>query len=125
MGSIRVFESAWPTIEQSLKDGSIALLPIGAACKQHGRHLPCNTDFRQVDWLVEELIARTNLVVRPELGYGYYPAFTDYPGSISLSREPYAQLVAEVLDGIEEAGARKMVILNTGVSTIQPLERTL
>ena len=81
--------------------------------------------FRKADWLVEQLIARTNLVVWPELGYGYYLAFTDYPVSISLSQETYAQLVAEVLDGIEAAGARKMVILNTGVSTIRPLERML
>jgi creatinine amidohydrolase len=125
MPGIRVSESAWPAIEKTLESGADALLPIGATCKQHGRHLPANTDFRQVDWLVEQLMVRMDVVVWPEIGYGYYPAFADYPGSVSLSESTYRLLVSDILDCIEAAGAQRIVILNSGVSTIRPLQAIL
>ena len=125
MTGIRIADSAWPAVEKSLKSGAHAILPIGATCKQHGRHLPCNTDFRQVDWLVEQLIGRLNIVAWPELGYGFYPAFTDYPGSVSLSEETYLLVVGEILDSIESSGAQKISVLNTGISTIRPLQTVL
>ena len=34
-----------------LRDGAAAILPIGAAAKQHGFHLPLNTDRIQAEWL--------------------------------------------------------------------------
>ena len=33
------------------RDGAAAILPIGAAAKQHGLHLPLNTDRIQAEWL--------------------------------------------------------------------------
>jgi len=44
-------EVAWPEVQRRLEAGAPALLPIGAACKEHGCHLPLNTDFLQAEWL--------------------------------------------------------------------------
>ena len=42
---------AWPQAESLLSEGAIALLPVGAGSKQHGRHLPMSSDQLQAEWL--------------------------------------------------------------------------
>lgn len=61
------------------------MLPIGAASKQHGFHLPTNTDRVQAEWLAARIADRFDALIWPTVGYGYYPAFVGYAGSISLS----------------------------------------
>jgi creatinine amidohydrolase len=113
---------SWPELEQRVNDGAVAVLPVGAACKEHGPHLPMNTDLVQAEWLAAALVRRSRVLVWPAVTYGYYPAFTDYPGSVSLARETFQHTVQDILTGIRRAGVRAALILNTGVSTIAPLE---
>jgi creatinine amidohydrolase len=121
---IHVAQHAWPDIDVALRAGAIAVLPIGAAAKEHGYHLPLDTDYRQALWLGEQA-ASLDTVVWPVLSYGYYPVFVDYPGSVSLGRETFSAVVREVLGGIARAGARSIAILNTGISTISPLQEVV
>jgi len=118
---IRVADTAWPEIEAQLAAGAVAILPVGAASKEHGRHLPLDTDCRQAEWIATQVAQRLSAVVWPTVTYGYYPVFVDYPGSISLREDTFVALVADILDGISRAGASRSVILNTGISTIAPL----
>ncbi|HVS27531.1 MAG TPA: creatininase family protein [Burkholderiales bacterium] len=120
-----VADLAWPEVEARIQSGAIAILPVGAAAKEHGRHLPLNTDQLQAEWLATRLIEKANVLVWPTLTYGHYPAFTDYPGSCSLSAQTFAKLVEETLVCILNAGAKQVLILNTGISTIKPIERTV
>ena len=113
---------SWPEVEQRVAAGALAVLPVGAACKEHGPHLPMNADLLQAEWLAEALIRRAQVLVWPTVSYGYYPAFTDYPGSVSLKRDTFANLVGEILNDIRHSGARVALILNTGISTIEPLQ---
>lgn len=117
-----VADASWPQVERALAAGGVAALPIGAAAKEHGFHLPLNTDYRQAEWLARQLADAAPVVVWPTLSYGYYPVFVDYPGSISLERGTFCSVVQEVLAGIARAGAQSCAILNTGISTIAPLE---
>ena len=112
----------WPGVEQRIQAGAVAVLPVGAACKAHGPHLPMNSDLLQADWLAMALVQRADVLVWPAVTYGYYPAFTDYPGSVSLTRATFQQLVQEILGDIRRAGARAVLLLNTGISTIEPLQ---
>jgi len=102
--------------------GAVAVLPIGAACKEHGPHLPMNADFLQAEWLAKALVRRADVLVWPTVSYGHYPAFTDYPGSVSLARETFERMVHEILNDIRRAGVHAVLILNTGISTIGPLQ---
>jgi len=120
-----VADVSWPEVEGALADGCVAALPIGAAAKEHGFHLPLSTDYLQAEWLARQLVDAAPVVVWPTLSYGYYPVFVDYPGSISLQRETFCSVVREVLAGIARAGARGCAILNTGISTIAPLEEAI
>jgi creatinine amidohydrolase len=116
---------SWPEVERRIQHGAVAVLPVGAACKAHGPHLPMNTDFLQAEWLTTALVQRSDVLVWPTLGYGYYPAFTDYPGSVSLARETFERVVYEILSDIRCAGARAVLIVNIGISTIAPLQEVI
>ncbi len=124
-GGILLAEAAWPDVGTRLGNGATAVLPVAAAAKQHGPHLPLAADWLQAEWLVERLLEACDVVVWPTLGYGFYPAFTDYPGSISLSHDTFLALVTEILDGIRGAGAGHIAVLNAGISTIAPITEAL
>ncbi len=120
-----VQDLAWPEVERRLRAGAIALLPIGAASKEHGPHLPHGTDYLQAAHYAAALAGRIDALIWPVASYGYYPVFTDYPGSVSLRAETFTALVGEILEGIAGAGARAAILVNTGISTIAPLEGAL
>ena len=75
----------WDEVSRRIAQGAAAILPIGAASKQHGFHLPMNTDRVQAEWLATQIAARIDALIWPTLAYGYYPAFVEYAGSASLS----------------------------------------
>ena len=115
-------EISWPELERRVQSGAVGILPVGAACKAHGPHLPMDSDYLQAAWLAGALMERADVLVWPCVSYGHYPAFTDYPGSISLALDTFQAMVREILGGIRRAGVRAVLLLNTGISTIQPLE---
>lgn len=122
---IFVADEAWPEVGARLLAGATAVLPVGAASKEHGRHLPMNTDYLQAQWLAAVLVQRTAVVVWPTVAYGHYPAFVDYPGSSNLSSVTFRKLITELLEDIRRSGASRVAILNTGISTIRPLEQAV
>ncbi|MGH8728765.1 MAG: creatininase family protein [Burkholderiales bacterium] len=113
---------AWPDVEKQLKEGAIAAVPIGAAAKEHGRHLPMASDFLQAEYLAQRLAEQAHVLIWPTLGYGYYPAFTDYPGSCTIDSEVFQRTVEDIAESIFRSGANRLLIINTGISTIAPLE---
>jgi creatinine amidohydrolase len=115
----------WDRVEQRIQEGAVAILPIGAAAKQHGLHLPLDTDRIQAELLAERLAQRTNALIWPTMTYGHYPAFTEYAGSVSLSAPLFEATVREIAAGIIEQGCRALFVLDTGLSTIGPVGRAL
>ena len=122
MKGIRVADHTWPEVETALGNGAIAILPVAASAKEHGRHLPMSTDYIQADWLITQLLSKANVLVWPTVNYGHYPAFIDYPGSCSLNKSTFEKVILEIAQAIIKSGAKKMFILNTGISTIEPLQ---
>ncbi|MCH8847203.1 MAG: creatininase family protein, partial [Proteobacteria bacterium] len=123
--SYLVAELVWPEVKAYLEQEYLAVLPIGAACKEHGHHLPMNTDFIQAEWLAQQTSLLCPSLIWPIMSYGFYPTFVEYPGSCSVSDETFAHSVHDILQGILRAGANRIIILNTGISTVRPLENML
>jgi creatinine amidohydrolase len=123
--SLLVAQSNWREVQRALEAGAIAVLPVGAAAKAHGLHLPMNTDCVQAEWLAARISQTKFAAVWPTLSYGHYPAFVDYPGSCSLTRETFQAMATQVIDHILRAGGRAVLIVNTGISTIEPLRSAI
>jgi creatinine amidohydrolase len=115
----------WDEVARRLAQGAVAILPIGAASKEHGFHLPMNTDRVQAEWLAARIADRFDALIWPTVSYGYYPAFVDYAGSISLSAGVFESLIEEIAAGIMRFGCRALFVLDSGISTLAPIEHAL
>lgn len=115
----------WTEVRPALEAGAVAVLPVGAAAKEHGPHLPLATDYLTAEALGRELAQRANVLVWPTVGYGFYPAFVDYPGSTSLDAETFEETITQLLTDLIRAGASRALVLDTGVSTIAPIDRAV
>ena len=120
-----VANMTWPDVAKRIADGASAIVPVGAGAKQHGTHMAMATDQVQAEWFAEKLAERIDALIWPTLTYGSYPAFIAYAGSISLSDRTFEALVAEIMDGLASFGVNKIFVLNTGLSTIGPVDRAI
>ncbi len=115
----------WDAVARRIGTGASAILPIGAGSKQHGLHLPLNTDRIQAEYLARRLAADIDALVWPTLSYGHYPAFVEYAGSISLSAATFEAVVAEIASDILRHGCRALFVLDTGISTHAAIAQAL
>ena len=107
----------WPEAKVRFDAGAVVVVPIGAASKEHGHHLPLATDWILARGITERVLNELPVVAAPILGHGYYPAFRHYAGSQHLSPSTFSAVVEEVLAGFVAQGVTRLVLLNTGVST--------
>ena len=112
----------WQEAKVRFDAGAVVVLPVGAASKAHGPHLPLGTDALTARALAQRLIERLPVVAAPVLGFGFYPAFTSFAGSQHLTADTFKALVRELAGNFRSHGVRRIAILNTGVSTEQPLD---
>ena len=115
----------WDRIGQQLRNGAAAILPIGAGAKEHGFPMPMATDQVFADYFARALAKKIDALIWPTLTYGAYPAFVSYAGSVSLSNEAFQAVVTEIADALVDFGARRVLILNTGLSTIAPVDAAI
>ena len=113
----------WVELESALKRFDTLVLPIGARCKEHGPHLPLNTDYLFAEYLARRIAEQCRVLVAPTLPYGYYPAFEEYPGSTSISAELFEGTVVDLCRCHARHGLRQFYAINTGISTLEPLAR--
>jgi len=118
----RIHDLRWTDVASILDAGATAVLPIGAAAKEHGPHLPLRTDYLTAEALGARLAQRADVLVWPALGYGHYPAFRRYPGSTSVPEESFESTVMTVLQDFARHGAQRSLVLNTGISTIRGVD---
>ena len=115
----------WDEVARRIADGASAILPIGAAAKEHGFHLPMNTDRIQAEWLAANIAGRFDALIWPTVSYGHYPAFAEYAGSSGISASLFENLIEEIARLIVGFGCHALFVLDTGVSTQVPIDRAL
>ncbi|MFT5115804.1 MAG: creatinine amidohydrolase [Parasphingorhabdus sp.] len=118
-----VADLSWTDLEACIQSGHSAILPIGAQSKEHGKHLPLSTDAIQVEWVCRQLVCDYSVLIWPTIAYGYYPAFTDFPGHSSLSQQTFKLQLEEVCQSILHNGHSCCFLLNSGISTIATVDQ--
>lgn len=113
----------WQEAKARFDAGAIVVVPVGAASKAHGPHLPLKTDALTARALAQRLIEQVPVVAAPVVGFGFYPAFTAFAGSQHLGADTFKALMRELLGNLRGHGVRRIAILNTGVSTEAPLDQ--
>lgn len=113
----RISELTWDVVRDRLSAGAIPVLPIGASCKQHGLHLPLETDAIQAEWFAAKIAERLDALIWPTLGYGYYPAFVAYPGSVSIDAQVFTAITTQIIVSLLAVTSGPVLVINTGIST--------
>lgn len=114
----------WPEAKEWFDRDAVMLVPIGAASKEHGHHLPLCTDYLLARGICDGVLDRLPLLAAPVVSFGYYPAFRHYPGSQHLSPDTFTALLGDVVTGFIAQGLTRILIVNTGIST-EPLVNVL
>ena len=114
--------AAWTDAEKILGPDRVVVLPLGAGSKEHGPHLLLGNDQVMADGLADRVVQARPIALLPTLTYGFYPAFLEYPGSVSLSLDTQRDVVVQVCRSMARYGPRRFYVLNTGVSTVRPLK---
>ena len=112
----------WQEAEARLRPETIVVIPIGAASKEHGPHLKLKNDWLLAEYLKGEVIQSAEVLVAPTVNYNYYPAFLEYPGSVSLRLETARDLMVDICRSLACYGPQRFYALNTGISSIRPLK---
>jgi len=115
---------SWDEAEHVLTPDTVVVVALGAESKEHGRHLQLNNDFLMAEYLKNRVLAAApqNVVVAPTINYSFYPAFLEYPGSTSLKVDTARAVFTDIIHSLAHYGPHRFYILNTGISTLRPLE---
>ena len=122
MKGVWLEELTWPEAKAHFDADAVVVIAIGAASKAHGAHLPLKTDALTARALAQRLIERLPVVAAPVVGFGYYPAFTSFAGSQHLGIDTFKAMMRDLIAGFTAHGVRRIALLNSGVSTEQPLD---
>lgn len=104
-------EMTWPEVRDYLAEHDMLLWPIGST-EQHGLHAGLGSDSIVALELARLVAPRVNALVAPVLQYGISGAHMHFPGTLSVSRQTFTQVVDETLDSMLHHGFRKIFILS-------------
>lgn len=112
----------WLEAEKVMKPEAVVVIPIGASSKEHGPHLLLKNDWLLAEYFKGRVLEAADVVMAPTVAHHFYPAFVEYPGSISLRLETARDLLVDICRSLARHGPRRFYALNTGVSTVRALE---
>ena len=103
----------WPEINKAAESGKVLLLPIGST-EQHGHHLPLDVDNLLSTSVCLEAgkKAPTELLVMPNIPYGYNEHAQDFPGTIHVTYEHFIEYCLDVCKSAAYAGFRRILIVD-------------
>jgi creatinine amidohydrolase len=107
---MKIAEMNWPQVEGYLKRDDRAVLPLGST-EQHA-FLSLSVDSILSERVALAAAEPLGVPVFPVLAYGITPYFRAYPGTISLRVDTYLNVVRDILDGLQEQGFRRILIVN-------------
>jgi len=116
-------EITWAEARKALDGNTVVVLPIAGGTKEHGHHLPLGTDMYVIDELAR-IVTRDSgarVLMLPTLNFAYFPAFVDWPGTVSIGANNFINFVSDIVRSYARHGAKKFLLLDGGVSTQGPL----
>jgi creatinine amidohydrolase len=107
--------STWPQVCSVQYE--VAVLPWGAT-EAHNRHLPYGTDTIEAENVAQLAAAQAwrdgaRVAVLPAIPFGVNTGQLDIPLCINMNPGTQGAVLADVIDSVERAGVRKLVVLNS------------
>jgi creatinine amidohydrolase len=123
---INLFEMTRPEVEQAIADGIDTVIITIGSTEQHGLHLPLGTDAIWGEVLGDRVArALGNALLTPGLRIGCSEHHMDFPGSLTLGRETFIQVVADLCRSLAHHGFGCIVLLPTHGGNFAPLAKAV
>lgn len=107
---MRITDMNWMQVEAYLKNDDRCGLPLGST-EQHS-YLSLSVDSILAEKIALDATKPLGIPVYPVMPFGLAQQWTAYPGTVTLRIETYLALMRDVLDSIQRAGFRRIVIVN-------------
>jgi creatinine amidohydrolase len=107
---MRVADLNWMQMEEYLGRDDRAIVPIGST-EQHA-YLSLAVDSILSERVALEAAEPLGIPVFPVLPYGITPTFLAFPGTISLRVETFVRVIHDILDSLDQAGFRRILVVN-------------
>lgn len=107
---MRIGEMNWMQVEVYLRRDDRCVVPLGST-EQHAQ-LSLSVDSILSERVAADAAEPLGVPVFPVLAYGLTPHFRAFPGTVTLRMETYLRVVGEILDGLAEAGFRRILLCN-------------
>lgn len=105
----------WVDAKERLKSSPIVIVPFAAGAKEHGPHLPMNADQKTMEYLLEEAVRHTDVLIVPPILHGWFPAFRDFPGTEVKDPDLFRRYAQQVAESVIRQGAQRVIFLNMGI----------
>lgn len=107
---MRIADMNWMQVEEYLRSDDRVAVPLGSV-EQHA-YLSLAVDQILSERVAVEAAQPLGIPVYPAMPYGVTPYFRAFPGSITLRVSTYAAVIRDILDGLREAGFRRILLVN-------------
>lgn len=107
---MRLQDLNWMDVERYLETDSRVILPVGAT--QQNAYLSLMTATLIPARIADALAQRENILVAPPLNFGVSRHYSEYPGTISLSRSTFDYAVMEIVESLLHQGFRRFFVVN-------------
>lgn len=114
----------WTEVEDRLKAGACAMLPIGST-EQHGPMGLVGTDSICARAVAIAAADHCDAIVVPEIVYTPAPFNTSFPGTLSVTPALTQELVRQVCDGLLTQGFKGVFILNGHGANLAPVRAAI
>lgn len=116
----------WEDAGDAFEGADAALLGTGSV-EQHSVHLPVSVDTLRAEHLTAELVDAAadhglRFVRLPTLPYGLSEHHMNFPGTVTLSREIYQELIIDIGASLAEHDVERLVIVNCHGGNISALK---
>lgn len=109
-------ELSWPQAMERIARSPVVVVPFGAGAKEHGPHLPMNTDRLVLEYLLERAVEAEDVAIAPPVLHGWLPAFRHFPGTEISDAAVFTRYMQEIAESLIQSGAQRLVFLNTGIA---------
>jgi creatinine amidohydrolase len=121
MGALELDRMTWPEVKAALQAGHDTVVVAFGATEQHGPHLPLATDALIGDHLSRLVAERLGAFRAPTVRIGCSEHHLAFPGTLSVSADTFAAIVADVLSSLARGGFKRAILLPTHGGNFAPL----
>lgn len=110
---------AWPEAAGELGAAPVIVLPMGAAARQHGHHLPLNTDAVLIEHLRQAIASRADVVIAPTLSSTTDRFGGPYPATLAHTLRTIRDLVVETCTKLARAGPKRFLLVDADATSLE------